>query len=191
MSTFTPSTSSPDRPSEPSTSGSGAGAAYEPLACVSCRTRKLKCDRRKPICTRCARSGGECHYPESRRKPAFKRRNVRELEERLAQVEGILKNVSKRRASQEAGPSASSGSQEQSQLPSQETSPSAGLEADTSHINFDELFSDPTFQDPSTWFSQPGAAEGFSTTANDPPHWDLLGLGQFESLPPFEMIEDL
>ncbi|KAK4179039.1 putative binuclear zinc transcription factor [Triangularia setosa] len=192
MSTLTPSTSSPDGPSEPpSASGSGTRAACEPLACVSCRTRKLKCDRRKPNCTRCARSGGECHYPESRRKPAFKRRNVRELEERLAQVEGLLKNVSKRRASQEAGPSTTFGSQEPSQQPSQESSPLAGLEADTSHINLDELFSDPSFQDPSAWFSQQPAAESFSATADNPPPWDLLGLGQFESLPPFEMIEDL
>ncbi|KAK4199078.1 putative binuclear zinc transcription factor [Triangularia verruculosa] len=196
MSTLTPSTSSPDGPSEPTTtpSGSGAGAGYEPLACVSCRTRKLKCDRRKPICTRCARSSGECHYPESRRKPAFKRRNVRELEERLAQVEGLLKNVSKRRASGEARTSASSTSQGPSQPPSlgpsQEPSP-AGLEADSSHINLDDLFSDPSFQDPSSWFSQPAATEGFSATADSPPSWDLFGLGQFESLPPFQMIEDL
>ncbi|KAK0666183.1 putative binuclear zinc transcription factor [Cercophora samala] len=189
--TFTPSTSSPDGPSElPTASGSGTGAAHEPLACVSCRTRKLKCDRRKPNCTRCARSGGECHYPESRRKPAFKRRNVRELEERLAQVEGLLKNVSKRRTSQEAGPSTTYGSQEPSQQPSQESSPLAGLETDASHINLDDLFSVPTFQDPS-WFSQPPVGEGFSSTADNPPPWDLFGLGQFESLPPWEMIEEL
>jgi hypothetical protein len=43
-------------------------------------------DRRKPICARCAKVKGECIYPESRRKPAFKRRNVRELEERLGMI---------------------------------------------------------------------------------------------------------
>nr|CDP31904.1 putative binuclear zinc transcription factor, fungal_trans super family [Podospora anserina S mat+] len=196
MSTYTPSSTSPDGPSEPpptaSGSGTGATAAHEPLACVSCRTRKLKCDRRKPNCTRCARSGGDCHYPESRRKPAFKRRNVRELEERLAQVEGLLKNVSRRRTSREAGPSTTSGSLEPSRQPSQESSPLAGLEADASQINFDDLFADPTFQDPS-WFSPPPPPppDGFSSTANNPPPWDLFGLGQFESLPPWEMIEEL
>ena len=110
------STSSPEDapPSDPSTvATAGAGSAHEPLACVNCRSRKLKCemrrpepgrrgilsvkspaadcalvpcfpgDRQKPICARCAKAGGECLYPESRRKPAFKRRNVRELEERL------------------------------------------------------------------------------------------------------------
>jgi hypothetical protein len=66
-------------------SGSGAAnaAGPEPLACVACRSRKLKCDRTKPECARCAKVKAECVYPESRRKPAFKRRNVRELEARL------------------------------------------------------------------------------------------------------------
>jgi hypothetical protein len=55
----------------------------EPLACISCRARKLKCDRTKPACGRCAKVDNQCVYPESRRKPAFKRRNVKELEARL------------------------------------------------------------------------------------------------------------
>ena len=55
----------------------------EPLACVSCRARKLKCDRVKPACTRCVKVSNGCVYPESRRKPNFKRRNVKELEARL------------------------------------------------------------------------------------------------------------
>lgn len=66
--------------SEPS---AAANASLEPLACVACRSRKLKCDRSSPACNRCIKSGAECIYPESRRKPAFKRRNVKELEERL------------------------------------------------------------------------------------------------------------
>lgn len=57
----------------------------ERLACVTCRSRKLKCDRAKPACVRCTRLKSECVYPESRRKPASKRRNVKELEERLGQ----------------------------------------------------------------------------------------------------------
>lgn len=62
--------------------GSGAPAP-DSLACVTCRSRKLKCDRVKPVCTRCTKAKADCVYPESRRKPAFKRRNVKELEERL------------------------------------------------------------------------------------------------------------
>ena len=57
----------------------------EQLACVTCRSRKLKCDRVSPICGRCIKAKIECIYPESRRKPTFKRRNVKELEERLGE----------------------------------------------------------------------------------------------------------
>lgn len=64
------------------TSGEAA-ADLEPLSCVTCRSRKLKCDRSKPACARCVKVNGECTYPESRRKPTFKRKNVKELEARL------------------------------------------------------------------------------------------------------------
>ena len=72
-----------------------SGAGTEPLACVSCRSRKLKCDRTKPACARCLKVGGECVYPESRRKPTFKRRNVKELEARLGTSAMVLNPVSK------------------------------------------------------------------------------------------------
>lgn len=58
-------------------------ARLEPLACVACRARKLKCDRAKGACNRCVKIETRCVYPESRRKPTFKRRNVKELEARL------------------------------------------------------------------------------------------------------------
>lgn len=73
----------PPDTSEPDPSGQPESAKTEPLACVSCRARKLKCDRTKPACTRCVKVSNECVYPESRRKPNFKRRNVKELEARL------------------------------------------------------------------------------------------------------------
>ncbi|KAL2127491.1 hypothetical protein VTI74DRAFT_10634 [Chaetomium olivicolor] len=163
-----------DGPSEASASASASAAAaaapaHEPLACVSCRARKLKCDRQKPVCARCAKAGGECVYPESRRKPAFKRRNVRELEERLAQVEGLLKNVGKQRASYSGW--------------SEDSSPSAfGVE--------------PSRPDRPQGSPQEGAWVPLSPTdspaGGDNAHFgELLGLGQFESLPPFEMIEEL
>ncbi|KAF5706181.1 Zn(II)2Cys6 transcriptional activator [Fusarium mundagurra] len=85
----------PPDTSEPDPSGQPESVKTEPLACVSCRARKLKCDRTKPACTRCVKVSNECVYPESRRKPNFKRRNVKELEARLAQVEDYLKEVNK------------------------------------------------------------------------------------------------
>ncbi|GAP89658.1 putative binuclear zinc transcription factor [Rosellinia necatrix] len=77
----------------PEDAGASDGLAGESLSCVTCRSRKLRCDKVKPVCTRCAKVNGGCVYPESRRKPAFRRRNVRELEERLAQVEGLLRHA--------------------------------------------------------------------------------------------------
>lgn len=95
---------------------SSASAVTEPLACVTCRARKLKCDRTTPACSRCIKISSECVYPESRRKPTVKRKNVKELEARLgivvirviilsmcrsadssceAQVEDYLKEVNK------------------------------------------------------------------------------------------------
>lgn len=67
----------------PAAQPGGTTDEFELLACVACRSRKLKCDRIKPACTRCLKLQAGCTYPESRRKPAFKRRNVKELEERL------------------------------------------------------------------------------------------------------------
>ncbi|CAI6082258.1 unnamed protein product [Clonostachys chloroleuca] len=160
-----------------------ANTGTESLACVSCRSRKLKCDRIKPACTRCSKASAECIYPESRRKPTFKRRNVRELEARLAQVEGYLKEVTK---------SGAVDSEEQvddtfihpdpeihqlgdfefsSALPNQ----SAGVTVTPgqSQIPLDmpsDLFDDQT----------DGMLGG-----------ELMDLGLSESLPPFEMMEDL
>ncbi|KAK4231582.1 transcriptional activator protein acu-15 [Podospora fimiseda] len=136
-------------------------------------------DRQKPLCSRCSKSGGECVYPESRRKPAFKRRNVRELEERLAQVEDLLKGVGKSRAGQ---PSASSAGPSAPQ--SQPTSP-GGLGAEFNSQNLDGCFSIWPSDQASPWPSEPPAQDPNAAS------WELLGLGQFERLPPTQMIEDL
>jgi hypothetical protein len=53
------------------------------ISCVSCRKRKLKCDRIKPKCGTCSRLRHECEYPERRRTLGSKRRNMKELEARL------------------------------------------------------------------------------------------------------------
>ncbi|KAH6849737.1 hypothetical protein B0I37DRAFT_369719 [Chaetomium sp. MPI-CAGE-AT-0009] len=173
------SPSSPeDGPSEPSGAApSSTAAAHEPLACVSCRSRKLKCDRQKPVCARCAKTGGECVYPESRRKPAFKRRNVRELEDRLAQVEGLLRSVGRQRVGTSAG---SDGAWTDGSSPS-----APGGE-----------FSRPPRPPQDSPRGKATLREPLSPTASppsrgNPSSGELLGLGQFESLPPFEMIEEL
>jgi hypothetical protein len=73
--------------------GAGAGAGpskagdgkvpEKTISCVSCRKRKLKCDRTKPKCGTCIRLRHDCEYPERRRNLGSKRRNMKELEARL------------------------------------------------------------------------------------------------------------
>ncbi|ERT01274.1 hypothetical protein HMPREF1624_02516 [Sporothrix schenckii ATCC 58251] len=70
------------------------------LACLICRRRKLKCDGRRPSCSTCSRLGHQCAYDEVRKKSGPKRGYVKALEERLKQVEVMLK-------SQDAGPASS------------------------------------------------------------------------------------
>lgn len=37
------------------------------LACIQCRSRKVKCDATQPFCTRCQVDGKQCEYQKSRR----------------------------------------------------------------------------------------------------------------------------
>lgn len=53
------------------------------ISCVSCRKRKLKCDRIKPRCGTCTRLRHDCEFPERKRNLGSKRRNMKELEARL------------------------------------------------------------------------------------------------------------
>lgn len=61
------STSSPP----PHTSATATAAAARPtrssLACLPCRSRHIKCDGKRPQCSRCLEAGKECHYAKSRR----------------------------------------------------------------------------------------------------------------------------
>ncbi|KAI1353101.1 hypothetical protein F5Y01DRAFT_323583 [Xylaria sp. FL0043] len=183
--------------------GASGGPPGESLSCVTCRSRKLRCDKVKPVCTRCTKVNGDCIYPESRRKPAFKRKNVKELEERLAQVEGLL-----RQAGGGGGLTA----------PSVAAAAPSAEELTTETINIIDAFETPMtenvlFQgidyggvpdislDGSTFaFGQelPTASTG-STSAQPPDDFnsnafngELIDLGGvFEALPPFEVMEDL
>ncbi|KAJ4153345.1 hypothetical protein LMH87_009835 [Akanthomyces muscarius] len=149
----------------------GAVPDLEPLSCVSCRAKKLKCDRSKPACARCVKVDGECLYPESRRKPTFKRKNVKELEARLAQVEGLLKDINAKEPSQ--------GSTEDLE-PSEGGFVDAGLESrDYLHLAPD-IGADP--------FLEAGSGSQDGSHQKDS---QLIGLGMTEALPPFDIIEDL
>lgn len=58
-----------------------------PLSCVQCRSRKLKCDRNRPICGRCIQHNETCNYPAPGQRGLGRRKTVRELEERIGGLE--------------------------------------------------------------------------------------------------------
>jgi hypothetical protein len=156
-----------------------AKAPEKTISCVSCRKRTLKCDRVKPKCGTCTRLRHECEFPERRRNQGSKRRNIKELEARLAQVETQLITESKQTAS---APTTS--------IP--------GGEMDWNDIrmdmNLDLDLEDDGVLDPSFDISQPGLV--FSVPAPTMPteyfaSHELIGLGLQEPLPPQDVMDEL
>ncbi|KAJ3570519.1 hypothetical protein NPX13_g5702 [Xylaria arbuscula] len=187
-------------PNDAVAAGASGGLTGESLSCVTCRSRKLKCDKVKPACTRCTKVNGECVYPESRRKPASKRKNVKELEERLAQVEGLLQQVggsslnppTVSEAPVAGDPSAASIDVGAFETPVIEEDLFQGVDyGDAPNISLDDAAftfgnENPTAFSPDT-STQPSHGWDGSTFTSE-----LIDLGGiFESLPPFEVMEDL
>ncbi|CAM1502897.1 Fc.00g076730.m01.CDS01 [Cosmosporella sp. VM-42] len=180
-----------------------ASQGTEPLACVSCRSRKLKCDRVKPSCGRCIKVSNDCVYPESRRKPTFKRRNVKELEARLAQVEDYLKEVNK--APDDKVDDRSPSLPEQSDVQFTDFNFEAGvpLAGDGSGKSPDvsggmrpwdvaDFFAtqgqtETSYSQAGTSFSQGDTSRNTQNDRNT----QLMDLGMTEALPPFEVMEEL
>ncbi|CAI4214294.1 unnamed protein product [Parascedosporium putredinis] len=59
------------------------------MSCLTCRARKLKCDRARPSCDRCAKLQETCEYPGARRRHVGPRRTVRDLEDRISRRLGL------------------------------------------------------------------------------------------------------
>jgi Zn(2)-Cys(6) binuclear cluster domain-containing protein len=53
------------------------------LSCQYCKKRKLRCDRRLPVCGRCTESNRECDYPGQRQTSLGKKTQMRDLEAKL------------------------------------------------------------------------------------------------------------
>ncbi|KAH6694003.1 binuclear zinc transcription factor [Plectosphaerella plurivora] len=164
--------------------------APDSLACVTCRSRKLKCDRVKPVCTRCIKGKAECIYPESRRKPAFKRRNVKELEERLAQVEGLLREG---RSLNDGGGWGTFG--ENGDGPQFPTGSLSDFTVDVETVMAREAGFSTGSGSRSDGRSVPPPENGFHAPPRfqnqaEPPQ-ELMEMGLNEQLPPFELMEEL
>jgi hypothetical protein len=61
------------------------GSPSSQLSCVQCRNRKLKCDRKQPICGRCDKQKEACSYPGSKQRNLGRRKTVQELEDRIGE----------------------------------------------------------------------------------------------------------
>ncbi|CAM1507286.1 Fc.00g069270.m01.CDS01 [Cosmosporella sp. VM-42] len=168
------------------------------LACMICRKRKLKCDGMRPSCSTCSRLGHSCAYDEQRRKSGPKRGYVKALEERLKQVETLLKT-------QDPLPTSNSPPKGLSlQMPSAHqpqptappnlnvTNPSIALgerDMDTRwHFNGDSPqaanLDDFNFNaNMSMGMGMNNAGGNFT--------WEMIGLGLEEPLPPQETIDEL
>ncbi|KAI1746799.1 fungal-specific transcription factor [Xylaria castorea] len=167
------------------------------LACMLCRKRKLRCDGIKPSCSTCSRLGHSCEYDEVRKKSGPKRGYVKALEERLKQVEELLKT-------QEPG---SSTSPETTKTPNVAFEQTLNQQA-TASASFN--VANPSIaiagdRDLDRWrFSgespQGNGLDEFNFTSNmpigmsnmDPSFtWEMIGLGLEEPLPPQETIDEL
>ncbi|KAH7142910.1 binuclear zinc transcription factor [Dactylonectria estremocensis] len=65
------------------------------FSCTQCRLKKLKCDRVRPHCGRCAKLSESCDYPQTRRSNVGRRKRVYELEAKLDQLERLAKPADK------------------------------------------------------------------------------------------------
>jgi hypothetical protein len=95
LSTSPPTTTANDGLSQ-KPSVDAQGRALNPRSCVTCRKRKVKCDKTHP-CTNCKRARIECIYPAPGRAPRKVRKigegRDKELLERLRRLEGVVKNL--------------------------------------------------------------------------------------------------
>ncbi|OBT57440.1 hypothetical protein VE04_01871 [Pseudogymnoascus sp. 24MN13] len=191
---------STDDPTSPKGDNTGSGTpSIKRIACVICRKRKLKCDGSKPSCSTCKRLHHDCAYDEVRRKSGPKRGYVKALEERLKQVEELLKtrDPSAAKSPDLARPT----------FPPANTHTSTRAMLATANADFGVNNPDIAVvndRDHERWHfpgdsPQPGLEElAFDPNLNmggmtmDPTFtWEMIGLGLDEPLPPQETIDEL
>ncbi|KAK8166548.1 fungal-specific transcription factor domain-containing protein [Phyllosticta citrichinensis] len=99
------SNSSGDRVSKPSSNsppshthngsigGASGSSGLNPRSCVTCRRRKVKCDKKHP-CTNCTKARIDCIFPAPGRAPRKPRKPAdAELLDRLKKLEGVVKTL--------------------------------------------------------------------------------------------------
>ncbi|KAL8805739.1 MAG: hypothetical protein Q9182_001772 [Xanthomendoza sp. 2 TL-2023] len=84
-----------DSPPTIGAKGSSSASQPNPRSCVTCRKRKVRCDKRHP-CSNCNRAAIECVFPGPGRAPRRSRKPPdAELLARLRRLEGVVQNLGK------------------------------------------------------------------------------------------------
>ncbi|KAG9186521.1 hypothetical protein G6011_09629 [Alternaria panax] len=148
------------------------------IACVLCRKRKLRCDGARPTCSTCKRLSHDCAYDEVRKKSGPKRGYVKLLEQRLQQVETLLKTQdtadSSKEAPRESSASAYVANTINQPLPNSREVPNGAT-------NASRIAGASPFQN----------AGSTGNDAETEASWEMIGLGLEEPLPPQEIQDDL
>lgn len=166
------------------------------IACIICRKRKLKCDGSKPSCSTCTRLGHSCAYDEVRRKSGPKRGYVKALEERLKQVETLLKTQDPAVTTAEVPPTTFTAGQggvsgiNLGSVPAGDfniSNPAIGIVENTDRWRFNGESPQPPLNDLGF-----GADMNMGMGLDDNTFtWEMIGLGLEEPLPPQETIDEL
>ncbi|KAI5194831.1 hypothetical protein E4T39_08491 [Aureobasidium subglaciale] len=109
-----PFSSSTSSASAPVTLRDAHGRLLNPRSCVTCRKRKVKCDKLHP-CSNCSRAHIECIFPTPGRAPRKSRKvsdpRDAELLDRLRRLEGVVKGLGVDISNPESFPNAAPDSQ--------------------------------------------------------------------------------
>ncbi|RPB06877.1 hypothetical protein P167DRAFT_514136, partial [Morchella conica CCBAS932] len=70
-------------------------------ACISCRSRKIRCDQVRPSCGSCTRGNIHCEFPSQARRPPRPRQPDAVLVQRLARLESVIEQLSSGRGQSE------------------------------------------------------------------------------------------
>jgi hypothetical protein len=84
----------PVQPPQRRVSGAtGGGPTPNPRSCITCRRRKVKCDKKQP-CSNCVRAKINCIFPGPGRAPRKSRKPPdAELLDRLRRLEGVVSSL--------------------------------------------------------------------------------------------------
>jgi hypothetical protein len=79
-----------NRVQKPSQSSANVNPNLNPRSCITCRRRKVKCDKKQP-CANCVKAHIDCIFPSPGRAPRKPRKQQdSELIERLKKLEGVV-----------------------------------------------------------------------------------------------------